>query len=41
MRPPVVPPITMEKIIEKINYWRSLANKPHWSSDISKTGNSR
>jgi hypothetical protein len=41
MRPPVVPPITMEKLIEKINHWKILSNKPRWSSDVSKPGNKR
>jgi hypothetical protein len=41
MRPPVENPITMEKLIEKINYWKTLTNKPGWSTDITKPGNKR
>jgi hypothetical protein len=41
VRPPVIQPLTIKEIIERINYWKSLENLPHSVTDNSVNGNSR
>jgi hypothetical protein len=41
MRPPIIQPLTIQQIIERINFWKSLQNIPHSVTDASVSGNSR
>jgi hypothetical protein len=41
MRPPIIQPLTIQQIIERINFWKSLQNIPHSVTDNSVSGNSR
>ena len=41
MRPPIIQPLTIQQIIERINFWKSLQNIPHSVTDTSVSGNSR